>query len=320
MGNYHLIVSREASFKMPQEPLQRDLSKYRSHQNAGNMSIFFYRFEICYVAVYQRFQDARHVAKWYEKQKTKKTLEVLNPRSCEPFPWDFTAQELFKISKFYKNYISLCVDKICCMELQTCLLKFHSKYRILTLEDVCIFYRNKMRALQFIMIEKCAWLSGSQHSLHLRHSDHDGVANHQPHGCLFNRLFRRRSKKTLKLCGTGLCAGNSPGTAQMASNTENVSIWWRHYVVLGNEQLIPHNFNEWWLNSLTHTCISSTNLVSMPSRRKIDVRASTDGGENCKIVWSMNVHMYSGAQYRPHNLISIYIPLYLHRYICCLFL
>ena len=29
---------------------------------------------------------------------------------------------------------------------------------------------------------------------------------------------------------TGLCAGNSPGTAQMASNTENVSIWWCHQV------------------------------------------------------------------------------------------
>ena len=33
---------------------------------------------------------------------------------------------------------------------------------------------------------------------------------------------------------TGLCAGNSPVTgefpAQRASNAENVSIWWRHYV------------------------------------------------------------------------------------------
>ena len=42
-----------------------------------------------------------------------------------------------------------------------------------------------------------------------------------------------RSKKTSKLCSTGLCAGNSPETgefpAQMASNAENVSIWWRHH-------------------------------------------------------------------------------------------
>ena len=48
-------------------------------------------------------------------------------------------------------------------------------------------------------------------SLHWRHNDHDGVSNHQPHGCLLNRLFGRRSKKTSKLRVTGLCAGNSPG-------------------------------------------------------------------------------------------------------------
>ena len=44
---------------------------------------------------------------------------------------------------------------------------------------------------------------------------------------------RRRSKKTSKLCVTGLCVGNSPVTgefpAQRASNAENVSIWWRHH-------------------------------------------------------------------------------------------
>ena len=66
-----------------------------------------------------------------------------------------------------------------------------------------------------------------------RHNEHDSVSNHQPHDFLFNRLFRRRSKKTSKLRVTGLCAGNSPGTgefpAQMASNVENVSIWWRHH-------------------------------------------------------------------------------------------
>ena len=44
-----------------------------------------------------------------------------------------------------------------------------------------------------------------------RHTDRDGVSNHQPHDCLFNRLFRRRSKKTSKLRVTGLCAGNPPG-------------------------------------------------------------------------------------------------------------
>ena len=48
-------------------------------------------------------------------------------------------------------------------------------------------------------------------SLHWRHNDLDGVWNHQPHVCLLNRLFRRRSKKTSKLRVTVLCVGNSPG-------------------------------------------------------------------------------------------------------------
>ena len=37
------------------------------------------------------------------------------------------------------------------------------------------------------------------------------ASNHQPHHCLLNRLFRRRSKTTSKLRVTGLCVGNSPG-------------------------------------------------------------------------------------------------------------
>ena len=64
-------------------------------------------------------------------------------------------------------------------------------------------------------------------SVHWRHNHHGGVSNHQPHGCLLNRLLRRRSKKTSKLRVTGLCAGEFP--AQKASNAENVSIWWRRH-------------------------------------------------------------------------------------------
>ena len=71
--------------------------------------------------------------------------------------------------------------------------------------------------------------TGDKPSLHWRHNDHDGVSNHQPHDCLLNRLFRRRSKKTSKLRVTGLCVGNSQFPAQRASYAENVSIWWRHH-------------------------------------------------------------------------------------------
>ena len=72
--------------------------------------------------------------------------------------------------------------------------------------------------------------------LQWRHNGRDGVLNHQPHHCLLNRVFRRNSKKSPKLRVTGFCAGNSPVTgefpAQMASNADNVSIWWRHHVWL----------------------------------------------------------------------------------------
>ena len=84
--------------------------------------------------------------------------------------------------------------------------------------------------------------SEKRDTLKWRHNGSDSVSNHRPHYCFLNRLFRRRSKKISKLCVTDLCAGNSPGTgeipAQMASNAENVSIWWRHHGLLG--RLIPH--------------------------------------------------------------------------------
>ena len=47
-------------------------------------------------------------------------------------------------------------------------------------------------------------------SLRGRHYGRDSVSHYQPHQCLLNHLFRRRSKKTSKLRVTGLCVGNSP--------------------------------------------------------------------------------------------------------------
>ena len=93
-------------------------------------------------------------------------------------------------------------------------------------------------------------------TLHWRHNDHDGVSNHQPHGCLLNRLFRPRSKKTSKLCVTGLCAGNSRGPVNsphkwpvtrkmfpsddVIMNTESVSISWHH--CLHQHIIVYHGF------------------------------------------------------------------------------
>ena len=73
-------------------------------------------------------------------------------------------------------------------------------------------------------------------TLQWRHDGRDGVSNHRRFDCLLNRLFRHRSKNTSTIRVTGLCVGNWPVTgefpAQMASNAENVSIWWRHHGLL----------------------------------------------------------------------------------------
>ena len=93
-----------------------------------------------------------------------------------------------------------------------------------------------------------------------RHNGRDGVSNQQPHDCLLNRLFRRRSKKTLKLRVTGLWVGMSGEftgdqwfPAQMASNAENVSIGWRHH----DHVTIPH------VNSTGHQVCNWTQLAAV---------------------------------------------------------
>ena len=72
-------------------------------------------------------------------------------------------------------------------------------------------------------------------SLQWRHNGRDGASNHPPYHRLLNRLFRHRWKITPKPRVTGLCVGNLPVTGelptQMASNAEDVSIWWRHHVM-----------------------------------------------------------------------------------------
>ena len=60
---------------------------------------------------------------------------------------------------------------------------------------------------------------------------------------LFTQPFIQAQIKQNMLSVTGLCAGNSPVTgefpAQMASNAENVSIWWRHHE--GNSHIFLSN-------------------------------------------------------------------------------
>ena len=49
---------------------------------------------------------------------------------------------------------------------------------------------------------------------------------------VYSTVYSGADQKISKLRVTGVCVGNSPVIgefpAQMASNAENVSIWWRH--------------------------------------------------------------------------------------------
>ena len=71
-----------------------------------------------------------------------------------------------------------------------------------------------------------------QRTLQWYHDERNGVSNHQRFQCSLNRLYRRRSKTTSKLCVAGHCEGNPLVTggfpSQRTINAKNVSIWWRH--------------------------------------------------------------------------------------------
>ena len=59
-----------------------------------------------------------------------------------------------------------------------------------------------------------------------RNNGHGSVSNHQPHDCLLNRLFRRRSNKSLNSASLAFVRGIQRGPA---NNAEKVPIWWRHH-------------------------------------------------------------------------------------------
>ena len=110
------------------------------------------------------------------------------------------------------------------------------------------------------------WFNIFPSSLWRRHNGRNGVSNHQPHPCLLNRLFRRRSKKTSKPCVTCLCAGNSSVTgefpAQRASNTENVSICWRHH---DDDMYCPQPIKLLKLENVLSCCDGSVTILCRPN-------------------------------------------------------
>ena len=81
--------------------------------------------------------------------------------------------------------------------------------------------------------------------LQWRQNERDSISNHQPHDCLFNCSFRRRSKKTSKLRVTGLCARNSPVTGEFPAQRpvtrkkfpcDDVIVRWNLEISCGTER------------------------------------------------------------------------------------
>ena len=100
----------------------------------------------------------------------------------------------------------------------------------------CNMQANEQWKSRVAMMSAFLWLAAPQiviMTLQWHHNEHDGISNHQPHDCLLNHLFRRRSKKTSKLHVIDLWEGNSPVTgefpAQRPSNAVIFLIWWRHH-------------------------------------------------------------------------------------------
>ena len=87
----------------------------------------------------------------------------------------------------------------------TCSLLSHSSVTLIK-AIFCIRY-TLLNAISLKFLYTITWLSFIFMSLLWRHNGLDGVSNHQPHDCLLNHSFRRRSKKTSKLRLTGLLRG-----------------------------------------------------------------------------------------------------------------
>ena len=158
-----------------------------------------------------------------------------------------------------------------------------------------------------------------------RHNERDGVSNHQPHGCLFNHLFKHRWKKTSKLPVTGLCTGNSPVTgefpAQKASNAENVSSWiflcgggLHHLIELDLANLCVFSQHSWRLHSYCKFSITgSDNGLSSVWHQAIiwTILTFVNWTLLNKFQWNCNkyAHIFS-KKYASNMLSANWLPFY----------
>ena len=110
----------------------------------------------------------------------------------------------------------------------------------------------------------------SRRTLQWRHNEGDGVSNHQPHDCLFNHLFRRRSKKTSKLRVTSLCEGDSSVAGEFPAQRPVT------------RKIFP--FDDVIMNMLNGiTCVLGTVLISLKVNWLLVISLTAMNGNICWI-------------------------------------
>ena len=211
-----------------------------SHLAPESWSILIQVKACCLTTPSHGINQYRHIVNWIHRNKLRQlnlsenTIKFIHKyhlkRSSESW-WTYTSG--FDVLTLASTQLSLLFDST-----SYCFRPFSKEWSMIPplykIEIQCIKWRATLSNNHIFQPTVCSeQFSITNITLRWRHNDRDGVWNHQPHDCLLNRLFRRKSKKTSKLRVTGLCAWNSPVTgefpAQRASNAENVSIWWcRH--------------------------------------------------------------------------------------------
>ena len=140
-----------------------------------------------------------------------------------------------KPSRMYIKYISSQTNCVRCW--RVCNVISVTKWPLVAFCQHPIFhqwiYRKSRSKYPHYSISDTHWRAILGFLVTVTSKDRHGVTNHLQINCLFNRLFRRTSKKTLTLRIISPFWKDSNGdrwySLQKGSHAENISMWWRLY-------------------------------------------------------------------------------------------
>ena len=186
-SSYHHIILSRSLFNKRSKHHFINITRSRSRGIIISIYILLWKFPGISAAQNVSFQSYWHICSILNANLTVITL-------WEILWWDFST-----LSKWLA-LVTNCVDYYINAD-KFPLLFWHTR-PILSRKSICccvVIFR--LMLYHTVYPENCAHALFV--SLQWRHYGRDGVSNHQPHHCLFNRLFRRWSKKTSKFRITG---------------------------------------------------------------------------------------------------------------------